>query len=889
MNAGEVRLELASLGTLLSVGLASGAAFAQIGATTRPEQGATPAPPPAEAPPRLLRFIEAAYPAAALAEGVEGAVLLALAIDAEGHVTSATVVEGPGHGLDEAARAAASQFSFSPGRRDGAPVPSVLRYRYRFNAAAARAAQAPRVHAVVRVLLRGRAEAALEGATVTLTLRGGAPRTVRADAQGEARFELDAAGIASIAVQAEGYRPFTSDESVADRDDLGITYRPTPADAPAAPATPGARPANADEDEATVRARRPAREVTRQTLEFREILRMPGTGGDALRAVQNFPGVGRSLTGLLIVRGAIPQDTQIFADGTLIPIVYHFGGLSSVISTELLDHIDFYPGNFSARYGRAQAAVVDVGLRSPLREGYRVVANVNLIDASVFAEGAITRNLSFAVSLRRSYVDAILGAVLSNSSTLSFTSLPVYWDYQAMLEYRPTPRDRIRLTGLGSDDSLALVLSRPSETAPRFSGDFTTAIGFHAGQLLWDHTFSPRVTSRAMVSINRNKLSFGGGEQFGLDLSFWQLTGRYELSAQFTRHMRANLGLDIVGGPATIAFNGLRQPTEGQTPNLSTQARAATQASDTIYHPGTYAELEITPTSTLRLIPALRLDYARDANRSYALQPRFSFRWEFLHDWFLKGGVGVFSQPPQPQQTSGAINAFNPSATIGNPYLAMQRAVQYGLGFEHNFSRYVSLSVEGFYKELDAQVVAQTTFTGEPYLNTGVGRIYGGEILLRHRPSSRFFGWVAYTLSRSERRDAPGLPWRVFQFDQTHILTVIGSYRLGRGWEVGLRFRFVTGSPITPVAGSVLNGDSGTYQSIPGAALSARNPPFHQLDLRVDKTWTFRRGNLDLYLEVLNVYNNANPEGLQYNYNFTQSATVTGIPIFPNLGVRFEY
>ena len=47
MNAGEVRLELASLGTLLSVGLASGAAFAQIGATTRPEQGATPAPPPA--------------------------------------------------------------------------------------------------------------------------------------------------------------------------------------------------------------------------------------------------------------------------------------------------------------------------------------------------------------------------------------------------------------------------------------------------------------------------------------------------------------------------------------------------------------------------------------------------------------------------------------------------------------------------------------------------------------------------------------------------------------------------------------------------------------------------------------------------------------------------
>jgi hypothetical protein len=58
--------------------------------------------------------------------------------------------------------------------------------------------------------------------------------------------------------------------------------------------------------EATVRARRPAREVTRQSLEFREILRMPGTGGDALRAVQNFPGVARSINGLLIVRGTDP-------------------------------------------------------------------------------------------------------------------------------------------------------------------------------------------------------------------------------------------------------------------------------------------------------------------------------------------------------------------------------------------------------------------------------------------------------------------------------------------------------------------------------------------------------------------------------------------------------
>jgi TonB family protein len=875
---------------VLAITLSAGApAAAQIGATTQAEP--TPATPAATAAPRLTQFVQADYPVEALAQGLEGSVLLELTIDPTGHVTQVTVVQPLGHGFDEAAMAAARNFVFEPARRDGVVVASILRYRYRFSAAAARAAQQPRVRALIRATVRGRGDQPLAGVAVTVTLPDGTTRQATSDERGALRFELDAVGSVRLALRAEGYEPIEVSETVADREDLGLTYRLSPVRpvvAPAAP-TPGASSAAEPEDEATVRARRPPREVTRQSLEFREILRMPGTGGDALRAVQNFPGVARAINGLLIVRGSTPQDTQIFADGTSIPIVYHFGGLSSVVSTELLDRIDFYPGNYSARYGRAQGGIVDVGLRSPRRQGYRFVANINLIDASLFFEGAITRNLSFAVSVRRSYVDAILGAVLSGIDSVSFTSLPVYWDYQALLEYRPSPRDRVRLALLGSDDSLSLLLNRPSEVAPRFSGSFSTGIGFHAGQLLWDHTFSPTLSSRAMFSVNRNSINVGGGEVFGLDLNFWNITGRYELTAQIDRHVRANVGLDLTGGPAEIRFNGIRQPSEGQQPNLQNLARVSTQSADSIYRPGAYAEFEITPTSRLRLIPSLRADYTRDANRSWAVQPRFSFRWEFLRDWFLKGGVGVFNQPPQPQQSSGAANSFNPSTTVGNPFLATQRSVHYGLGMEHNFSRYLSLSVEGFYKDLDQQIVAQPSIQGAAYLNSGIGRIYGGEILFRHRPSARFFGWLAYTISRSERRDSPESAYRIFQFDQTHILTLIGSYRLGRGWELGLRFRFVTGNPTTPIIGAVYNGDTGTYTQIPGAAYSARNAPFHQLDLRVDKTWTFRRGSLNLFLEVLNVYNNANPEGVQYNYNYTQSTTVTGIPFFPNLGFRYEY
>ena len=85
---------------------------------------------------------------------------------------------------------------------------------------------------------------------------------------------------------------------------------------------------------------------------------------------------------------------------------------------------------------------------------------------------------------------------------------------------------------------------------------------------------------------------------------------------------------------------------------------------------------------------------------------------------------------------------------------------------------------------------------------TGIGRSYGTQFLLRQQQVGRFFGWVSYSILRSERKDAPGLGWRLFDYDQSHVFTALGSYDLGRGFEVGLRFRFATGYPRTPVQGA---------------------------------------------------------------------------------------
>lgn len=94
-------------------------------------------------PPELLDFVEAEYPAAALDARVEGAVVLRLDVDAEGRVTGAEVTQPAGHGLDEAARAAALRFRFRPARRGTTPLPARILYHYAFHLPAPPAPRPP--------------------------------------------------------------------------------------------------------------------------------------------------------------------------------------------------------------------------------------------------------------------------------------------------------------------------------------------------------------------------------------------------------------------------------------------------------------------------------------------------------------------------------------------------------------------------------------------------------------------------------------------------------------------------------------------------------------------------------------------------------------------------
>ena len=407
----------------LALGVALGAT-----ALARAAHGQEPAVPPQASapaapsltPPRLTKFVAAALPEAAptARAGETVDVDLELAIDATGRVTDVRVTAPAGDGFDEAAAAAARQFVFEPARRGDQAIAARIKYRYAFDVPP----PAPTTGALEgRLLLRATGQPA-PGATLTVRSSDGQiTRTVAADATGAFKADDLPPGRYHVEAHAVGLQPLASDEDVSAGDLTSVTYR-------LSAAAPAVAEDGALEFGATATIEAPARETTKRSLKAEELLNLAGTRGDPLRGIEYMPGVARSpLANFVIIRGSAPNDSQVQFEGAPVDRLYHFGGLTSFVQPRLLDKIDLYPGNFSARYGRKMGGIVDVTVRDPKTDAFHGMVDVNVIDASFLAEGPISQHLSFAVAAKRSYLDAFIDHVIPKDE-IQVLAAPVYWD-----------------------------------------------------------------------------------------------------------------------------------------------------------------------------------------------------------------------------------------------------------------------------------------------------------------------------------------------------------------------------------------------------------------------------------------------------------------------------
>jgi len=200
---------------------------------------------------------------------------------------------------------------------------------------------------------------------------------------------------------------------------------------------------------------------------------------------------------------------------------------------------------------------------------------------------------------------------------------------------------------------------------------------------------------------------------------------------------------------------------------------------------------------------------------------------------------GLFCEPPQSRDLD---------PRTGNPDLGLAQSQQTVAGLEAKVTPTVLLDLQGFYNWRSHLVARSNRFTlreGQSVAarldNSGRGYVYGLELLIKHDLTEHFYGWIAYTLSRSLQYDDVRRKVLPVVFDQTHILTVVASYKRG-GWELGGRFRLTTGRPEAPILGATFDADSGHYVPLTGDAGESRGATFHQLDLRIEKEWTFQAG-----------------------------------------------
>ena len=884
---------------------AGDAATPGTGVAGAPSEEGEAAARPSVVSPQMTEYSPPVYPTAAFEQGLQTTVQLKITVNADGTVTDPEVVESKGNGFDEAALAAALGLKFSPALVDGVPRTVRIGFEYVFKIdEVAKPDEAPeeeqlRVGEIGGVLLLSGTETPLPGVEVIVTDALGMNYSVVTDAAGNWRLQAMAPGIYQVKIRAEGFVPVESDEQVVAGEATEITFRILP---------------ESTETEVFVQGERPPREVTRRTLERREIQRIPGTSGDALRSIQSLPGVARppGLAGLLIVRGSAPEDTGTFIDGAQVPLIYHFGGLTSVVPTELLDKLDFYPGNFSVRYGRLQGGIVDVGLRKPNtdcygdygemtdRKGcYHGMVQFDSVDGRILIQGPVagSEDWSFAVGGRRSWIDAWLAPVLEEAGS-NVTSAPVYYDYQAIVERNKGPGDKLSFRFYGSDDKLELLLNNPAAQDPGFGGNLKFGTSFLRAQALYQKQLTKKTNLDTMVSAGTQNIDFSLGGNLRFEISSVPIDIRSEIGHKIHETAKVNVGLDFQTGPFDVFVRAPppSRPGEVAAGPFATAVPLETNSSGMIFRPAWYGDVEWQPHRRLRIVPGVRFDYARDSGQADA-SPRANVRYSLIlpeeEFWFgkplgtvLKGGVGKYSQPPEFQETD---------EIFGTPGIGTNQSMHYAVGFEQDVSQQLNLSVEGYYKDFYNSVSRNPDANGVyVYDNQGSGQVIGMETLLKYKPDTRFFGWLSYTLSQSLRRDCDSCIERKFEFDQTHNFIILGSYRLGRGWEFGARFRVVSGPLVTPVANpntlpSVFSGDAGSYVPLQGEVFSERLPLFHQLDLRVDKSWQLRLVKMSLYVDIQNVYNNAAAEGLLYNYNFSQQAYQTGLPILPSLGVRGEF
>lgn len=876
-------------------------------------------PPPLDSEPRLTTFVRAEYPASLQKSGVQGTVRLVLLISETGGVDSVGIEKGCHPVLDRNAARAAKRFVFTPAKAGGEPVAVLLEYDYAFTLTEALAANDTSVNFSGTLLEKG-TRAPIADATVAVdfedtlsdttlpvpfsvylaTICGYEGQSCEAgkmitttDSLG--RFSFRALPCCSVRVTCmlPGYERFWQREVIAPGSRLSVVYRP--------------ERSSYQEYEIIVYGKTEEKEVSRRRLSRMEVRTIPGVGGDAVRVVQALPGVGRPTMGNgdIIVRGSRPWDSGYYLDGLRIPQLYHLDGLKSVYNTEALENVEFYPGGTGVRHGGYTGGIVEIVSRTARTDRLHGFVELNGMDVTFSLEGPVNNNISFLVAARRSFLGDAMSKMFEKleewGENLPFWILLYYWDYVARTDVRLNDAQDLSFSVFGSRDSAQFIFnqnrggSREIEsTADRLNTmRLFTMITAH-----WNWDISPKVGNSLSygLTFNRDNFSFFGTMKMNRDDLSHQI--RDEVTVKAGDNLTFYPGIDLLLDPVDFT--------------MAMVDATGTVRKDTLDNwlfgiLGTYLFAEYKATDHLTLFPGIRFDYFPELSYNGSVLPQFGEYGKDAPVWrgagepslrigaryaindrhTAKAALGTYSQTPQP--VGWVIHP-----TWGEPDLPSTKASHYVAGYEWECTDLLSIDLQAYTNfqwdipRFDTSETAASN--GRTWYADTRGRMFGLELLVRYLDDKTFFGWIAYTLSRSERKTPVDRKWTLFEEDIPHYLQLVGGVHLPFNWDASVRLQYATGKPQTPVVGRTLYENGQRFVPHYGEPFSERTDPFFMLGMRFDHLHVRKRLTWSTFIDLPDLLGTfyGSPEYYVYNYDYTEREAFTMIPVIM-AGIRMQF
>lgn len=630
--------------------------------------------------------------------------------------------------------------------------------------------------------------------------------------------------------------------------------------------------------EVTVRSepftRREESPLSMRSIGVAEIKRNPGGNRDISKVLQSLPGVASvaAFRNDLIVRGGSPNENRFYLDGVEVPNINHFatqgasGGPVGMLNVDFINEVDFYSGAFPANRGNALSSVMDLKFKDGRTDKAGLSFALGATDLATTFDGPIGKNSSLIASYRRSYLQFLFAAI-------GLPFLPTYNDFQFKYKIKPDDRNEFNFIGLGAYDVVTLNTNANETEEQRYilgnlpeNTQWNYAIGgsykHYVNNSYYQLVISRNALNNGAVKYRNNDDSNNSNKLLDYSSTETENKLRFERTSQ-KNNWRTNAGFGLEQAVYTNS-------TFNQLPNIGTIDYSS--SIDFLKY-GFFGQVSKT-ISRYGLILSLgaRMDANTFGNRMNnpleQFSPRFSLSKSITERITFNANTGIFYQ--QPAYT--ILGFRNNNGQLVNENVPFIRSIHYVAGFEYQTRKNSRITIEGFYKDYSnypfgltdsISIANQGSDFGvvgdEPVDARSAGRSYGIEVLLQQKLFNGFYGLLSYTYVRSEftNLDASFIP---SSWDYRHIASLTAGKTFKRNWEAGIRFRFNSGNPFTPIdiatSSLIANWNiSGQGVLNPSAVNSKRTGIFHQLDIRIDKKYYFKTWTLDVFLDIQNFYN----------------------------------